>query len=71
MRYNTEQIQQMREAREAREAIYDLTDDYGHSWKTLAQEMIRRMSGDEARAFLEWMNDAEAGFEAERYMREV
>lgn len=68
MRYSTEQIQQMREAREAREAIYDLSDDY--SWKTLAQEMIRRMSGDEARDFLEWMHDAEAGFQAERYMRE-
>ena len=68
MRYSTEQIQQMREAREVREAIYDLSDDY--SWKTLAQEMIRRMSGDEARDFLEWRHDAEAGFEAERYMRE-
>ena len=68
MRYSTEQIQQMREAREAREAIYDLANHY--SWKTLAQEMIRNMTGKQARDFLEWMHDAEAGFEAERYMRE-
>ena len=68
MLFTTEQIQQMREAREARDAICDLADHY--SWETVAKEMIRRMSGDEARDFLEWMHDAEAGFEAERYMRE-
>ena len=64
MRYSTEQIQQMREAREAREAIYDLADHY--SWKTLAQEMIRGMTGEQARNFLDHMQE----FEAERYMRE-
>ena len=64
MRYSTEQIQQMREAREAREAIYDLADHY--SWKTLAQEMIRDMTGQQARNFLGHMQE----FEAERYMRE-
>lgn len=64
MRYSDEQIQQMREAREAREAIYDLVGYY--SWKTLAQEMIRRMTGEQARNFLDYMQE----FEAERYMRE-
>ena len=64
MPLTTEQIQQMREAREARDAICDLADYY--SWETVAKEMIRRMSGDEARDFLEaWEH-----FEAERYMRE-
>ena len=64
MLLTTEQIQQMREAREARDAICDLADYY--SWETVAKEMIRRMSGDEARDFLEaWEH-----FEAERYMRE-
>ena len=64
MPLTTEQIQQMREAREARDAICDLADYY--SWETVGKEMIRRMSGDEARDFLEaWEH-----FEAERYMRE-
>ena len=64
MLFTTEQIQQMREAREARNAISDLADHY--SWETVAKEMIRRMSGDDARSFLEdWEH-----FEAERYMRE-
>jgi predicted component of type VI protein secretion system len=64
MRYTTEQIQQMRDASEARDAVYDLSDYFG--WKTLAEEMIRRMTGDEARSFLEDMEH----FEAERYMHE-
>ena len=64
MRYTTEQIQQMREAREAREAVHDLSDYF--SWEVLACEMICRMSGDEARSFLEWMQD----FADERFMRE-
>jgi hypothetical protein len=64
MLFTTEQIQQMREAREACEAICDLADHY--SWETIAREMLFRMSGAEARSFLEHMED----FEAERYMRE-
>jgi hypothetical protein len=35
----------------ARSAIYDLADLY--SWETIACEMIARMSGDEAREFVE------------------
>ena len=35
----------------ARSAICDLADLY--SWETIAQEMISRMSGDEAREFVE------------------
>ena len=35
----------------ARSAIYDLADLY--SWETVALEMISRMSGDEAREFVE------------------
>ena len=35
----------------ARSAIYDLADLY--SWETIATEMISRMSGDEAREFVE------------------
>jgi hypothetical protein len=38
-------------ASEARSAIYDLADLY--SWETIATEMISRMSGDEAREFVE------------------
>ena len=38
-------------ASEARCAIFDLADDF--SWETVAREMISRMSGDEAREFLE------------------
>ena len=38
-------------ASEARGAIYDLADDF--SWETVAREMISRMSGDEAREFVE------------------
>ena len=64
MAFTTEQIEQMREAREARDAIRDLADYY--SWETIAGEMIRQMSGSEARSFLESMQH----FEAERYMRE-
>lgn len=36
---------------EARSAIYDLADLY--SWETVAREMVSRMSGDEAREFVE------------------
>ena len=32
-------------------AIFDLADTF--SWETVAREMIARMSGDEAREFLE------------------
>jgi hypothetical protein len=38
-------------ASEARGAIYDLADDF--SWETVAREMIARMSGDEAREFVD------------------
>ena len=38
-------------AADARVAIYDLADDF--SWETVAREMVSRMSGDEAREFLE------------------
>ena len=38
-------------ASQARSAIYDLADDF--SWETVAREMISRMSGDEAREFVE------------------
>ena len=38
-------------ASEARCAIFDLADDF--SWETVDREMISRMSGDEAREFLE------------------
>ena len=38
-------------ASEARGAIYDLADDF--SWETVAREMISRMSGDDAREFVE------------------
>jgi hypothetical protein len=38
-------------ASEARSAIYDLADDF--SWETVAREMVSRMSGDEAREFVE------------------
>ena len=38
-------------ASQARGAICDLADLY--SWETIAQEMISRMSGDEAREFVE------------------
>lgn len=36
---------------EAKTAIYDLADLY--SWETIAKEMVSRLSGDEARDFLE------------------
>ena len=35
----------------ARSAIYDLADLY--SWETVAAEMVCRLSGDEAREFVE------------------
>jgi len=35
----------------ARSAIYDLADDF--SWETVAREMVARMSGDEAREFVD------------------
>ena len=35
----------------ARSAIYDLADLY--SWETVAGELIARLSGDEAREFVE------------------
>ena len=38
-------------ASEARAAIFDLADDF--SWETVAREMISRLSGDEAREFVE------------------
>ena len=38
-------------ANQAKSAIYDLADDF--SWETVAKEMVARMSGDEARDFLE------------------
>jgi hypothetical protein len=38
-------------ASQARSAIYDLADLY--SWETIATEMISRMSGDEAREFVD------------------
>jgi hypothetical protein len=38
-------------ASQARGAICDLADQF--SWETVAREMIDRMSGDEAREFLE------------------
>ncbi len=38
-------------ASQARSAIYDLADLY--SWETIAREMVSRMSGDEAREFVE------------------
>ena len=38
-------------AMEAKSAIYDLADLY--SWETVAKEMVSRLSGDEARDFLE------------------
>ena len=38
-------------ASQARCAIFDLADDF--SWETVAREMVARMSGDEAREFLE------------------
>ena len=38
-------------ANQARVAIYDLADDF--SWETVAREMISRMSGDEAREFVD------------------
>jgi hypothetical protein len=38
-------------ASQARAAIYDLSDVY--SWETIAREMVSRLSGDEAREFVE------------------
>ena len=38
-------------ASQARGAICDLADQF--SWETVAREMIARMSGDEAREFVE------------------
>ena len=40
-----------RSASEARSAICDLADQF--SWETVAREMIARMTGDEAREFVE------------------
>ena len=42
-------------ANQARVAIYDLADDF--SWETVAREMVSRMSGDEAREFVESARD--------------
>ena len=41
-------------AQDARCMICDLADHY--SWETVAKEMISRMSGDEAREFVEDFN---------------
>ena len=41
-------------AAEARGTIFDLADDF--SWETVAREMISRMTGDEAREFVEDFN---------------
>ena len=38
-------------ANQARGAICDLADQY--SWETVAREMLSRLSGDEAREFVE------------------
>jgi hypothetical protein len=38
-------------ASQARGAIFDLADDF--SWETVAREMVSRMSGDEAREFVD------------------
>jgi hypothetical protein len=38
-------------ASQARAAIYDLADDF--SWETVAREMVSRMSGDDAREFVD------------------
>ena len=38
-------------ASQARSAIFDLADQF--SWETVAREMIERMTGDEAREFVE------------------
>ena len=38
-------------ASQAKSEIYNLADNF--SWETVACEMIARMSGDEAREFLE------------------
>lgn len=42
-------------ASDARDEILNLTDRY--SFETICREMIIRMSGDEAREFLEHFND--------------
>jgi hypothetical protein len=42
-------------ASQARGAICDLADQF--SWETVAREMIDRMSGDEAREFVEDFQD--------------
>jgi len=41
-------------ASQARSAICDLADQF--SWETVAREMISRMTGDEAREFVEDFN---------------
>lgn len=41
-------------ANQAKSAICDLADLY--SWETIAMEMIARLSGDEAREFVEDFN---------------
>jgi hypothetical protein len=38
-------------ASQARCAIFDLADDF--SWETVAREMVARMSGEDAREFVE------------------
>jgi hypothetical protein len=38
-------------ANAARLAVYDLADDF--SWETIGRELVSRMTGDEAREFLE------------------
>ena len=42
-------------ANDARMAIYDLATSY--SWEIIGREMISRMSGDEARSFVEDFTD--------------
>lgn len=42
-------------ANDARMAIYDLATSY--SWAIIGREMISRMSGDEARSFVEDFTD--------------
>ena len=46
-------------AMQARSAIVELSDHY--SWETVAREMLSRMSGDEAREFLDDFNRLHAG----------
>ena len=49
------QRQQIMTATIARLEIYKLVDIY--SWETIGREMVSRMSGDEARSFVEDFED--------------